>query len=560
MKTGIIYNRVSSIGQRDNGSSLNDQEKACRKYCKNNNIKVLWVFKEAFSWKQRNRPIFNEAIQNAIENNIKFFIIFDIDRFSREWYWVYSELKNYLSKNWIQLRDSKNIIWDNTLVYNNDIIDMWQYDWAYENTSQYAEVMLSTQANIEWKKVLQRTIDKEIRLEQSWYNVRAPNFWYKNKTTRTKDWRKTIQIKDHFEWDWVIEMFEKRAEWFLKDKDIIKMVNIKWAIKRKNKRLKVDTPLDVKYMQELLKNPIYCWVIKTKWTWYKAIRAMYEGLVSIDTWNKANKGKIIIVEHNDKSVEIVYKNKKDIVETIIPTIEKRKDYNNDYQYAKVLKCPTCKWVLTWNNARSKTWDIHKYYQCRWKNWTKHKNYTIQRKKVNDTLKWIFKSYKPNKEILTLFEIITEEVFINRKSELADSKIIYQNNIKKLKDKKSDIINNIDKVINFPTLLEAKNKELEDIEDQIGSFESKSENINNDINIDTFIRYSLSAIKHLDKLALQKDNPEFINLAFNIMFNERVVFENLCSPTPWNQWLYALVSQQKNPQNGDFTWNLKWQPH
>jgi hypothetical protein len=69
---------------------------------------------------------------------------------------------------------------------------------------------------------------------------------------------------------------------------------------------------------------------------------MYEGLVSIDTWNKANKGKIIIVEHNDKSVEIVYKNKKDIVETIIPTIEKRKDYNNDYQYAKVLKCPTCK--------------------------------------------------------------------------------------------------------------------------------------------------------------------------------------------------------------------------
>jgi hypothetical protein len=112
--------------------------------------------------------------------------------------------------------------------------------------------------------------------------------------------------------------------------------------------------------------------------------------------------------------------------------------------------------------------------------------------------------------------------------------MYQKKIQELKDKKLDIISNIDKVINFPTFLEAKNKELEDIEAEIGNFEAKSENINNDINIDTFMRYSLSAIKHLDKLALQKDNPELITLAFNIMFIQRIEFEKLDCRTPYTQ--------------------------
>ena len=112
MKTAVIYCRVSTTKQLNNWDSLENQEKACRDYCKINQIEVVWVFKEQFSWKKSERPIFNEAINNAINNKIDYFIILDIDRFSREWYSTYSKFKDKLSKNWIKLKDSKNIIWD----------------------------------------------------------------------------------------------------------------------------------------------------------------------------------------------------------------------------------------------------------------------------------------------------------------------------------------------------------------------------------------------------------------------------------------------------------------
>jgi hypothetical protein len=42
-------------------------------------------------------------------------------------------------------------------------------------------------------------------------------------------------------------------------------------------------------MQWLIKHPIYAGVICEKWTNNKPIKAVYDGLVDIDTWNNANR-------------------------------------------------------------------------------------------------------------------------------------------------------------------------------------------------------------------------------------------------------------------------------
>jgi DNA invertase Pin-like site-specific DNA recombinase len=47
---------------------------------------VFDVYAEAFTGKKTDRPKFNQAIQQAIENKVNYFVIFDIDRFSREGY------------------------------------------------------------------------------------------------------------------------------------------------------------------------------------------------------------------------------------------------------------------------------------------------------------------------------------------------------------------------------------------------------------------------------------------------------------------------------------------
>jgi hypothetical protein len=42
-------------------------------------------------------------------------------------------------------------------------------------------------------------------------------------------------------------------------------------------------------MQEIIVKPVYAGVISTKWTGNKAIRTPYQGLISVDIWNKANR-------------------------------------------------------------------------------------------------------------------------------------------------------------------------------------------------------------------------------------------------------------------------------
>ncbi len=311
-------------------------------------------------------------------------------------------------------------------------------------------------------------------------------------------------------------------------------------------------------MQELIKKPVYAWVKKSKWTWYEAIKTPYDWLVSIETWNKANRWKIKIIEREDWEVQIVYK-KKD-KEDINPIIDKRKDYNSDYPYTKVLKCPICWWTLTWNRAKSRNWSYHFYYQCVWKKWVKHKTYSIKKAEVNEYIEKFFASINIEDSILGLFKEISKEVYNERKSEISGDKELYIEKIKWLKKLKEKIIDNIEKLIDFPILLKAKNEELENIEKEVKDLKSKCNNIKENINLKDFQKYSINVIKHLDKLVLQKEKPDIINLAFDTVFNTRIVFEKIESQTTYKEWLLALQSNKKNSSDDEFPSGSKWQSH
>ncbi len=552
-KTAIIYCRVSTVKQLNNWESLDNQEEACRTFCERNDLQVVDVFYEAYTWKSSNRPVLNEAINNAKTNNINYFIVFDIDRFSREWYSGYTELKEKLESNNIILRDSKNIIWDSNIVIENDVVDMSQYKWNIESSSEYAEVLLSTQAKIEWKKIIQRTIPREIQLEQEWYRVRPSNYGFVNKKINTPNWKRTIQEQDFKEWKWVIEIFENRARWDLTDLEIVEELNLKWCKKRS------WLPLDVKYLQELIVKPVYAGVISTKWTWNKPIKTPYEWLVSIETWNKANRWKIKIVEIDDKEIILEYNNWKEKT-TDFPIIEKRKNYNPDYAYSKVLKCPHCEWELTANTSTSRDWTLHYYYQCRWKWWIKHKTYTVKRNESHDKIQKLFKNVKINDDILSKFDTILKEVYEERKEEINKNKWDYINQLKVLEKKEREIIDSIDSLIKFPTILEAKNKELEDIKSEKTRLEIRKNRVQKMSSLEIYKKHWKWLITHIDLLARQRENPELINLAFDTVFWWRIEYENLEKHTLFFDSFSANLSQQKNPQNEDLVENLKWQSH
>ena len=551
-KTGIVYCRVSTEKQRKDGDSLDSQEKACRAYCKNNNIQVLWVFRETYSWKSSDRVIFNEAIRNAIENKIKYFVIFDIDRFSREWYEKHSEFKSLLASGWVILKDSKNIIWDEVTVIENDIIDISWYSWNRENPSEITEMVLSTNAKMEWKKILQRTITKEIVLEQAWYHVRTSNFWFKNKSVKIPNWKWTIQVRDSVEWVFIEELFRLRANNLLSDEEIVDQINSIGYISRRWAKL------SVMQMQIYIKNPIYAGVICSKWTGYKAIRAAYEGLVSIEIWNRANKWKKTILEGVNGEIKVVHwRGESDIVE-----VKRRKKFDPNLPFRNLIKSSALEnQLISWSFSRNSQRKLFGYYHPIRKKWKLGENIKKEEfeSKVTETLSSI------------KIDWILKEIFLDR------FETIFAQNIKEVESNRANLVNNFNKVTKEIEELENKIctidssnvRILKVIENNLWELEEQRANIIRQIakfdewgftNISGFQKFCFNLLEHLDVLAIQSQNIEELEVIFKFTFRETPTYNQIVNRTPNLYPIFALQSQQKNPPVGEFLENIGWQSH
>ena len=83
----VIYLRVSSKGQEENGFSLDAQEKMCKEYAEKENLQVVKIWKGAESaWGKIERANFKEMITYVKKNSDIKHIIFDIeDRMTRNY-------------------------------------------------------------------------------------------------------------------------------------------------------------------------------------------------------------------------------------------------------------------------------------------------------------------------------------------------------------------------------------------------------------------------------------------------------------------------------------------
>ena len=343
--TWVLLCRVSTKKQEKEWNSLERQEKRWKEFAKYKWIKILKIFKETFSGKVDDRTQTEEAIQFAIKNKANYLIIPEIDRLTRSWPITYLQMKKRLEKHKIKLIDTNHIIQWSTLVYENDLVDMSQYSWNKEDSSIYAEVMMATQAEIEWRKILVRMITSEIELEQQWYQVRGAKYGFKNKKIKFPDRVKVIQVPNPPYYWWLVEMFEARAKGILSDKEIIDTLNVKWACKKSWK------PLDVQYMLNLIWNPIYAWILRTKWTWWKFIKTPYE-MLPIDLWNKANRGRFFIHKNWD---EIILEKNIDIRNKVSDNIKEEFIFRGLLKYEWRSMTP----YITKNNIYYRSWRLVK---------------------------------------------------------------------------------------------------------------------------------------------------------------------------------------------------------
>jgi hypothetical protein len=113
-----------------------------------------------------------------------------------------------------------------------------------------------------------------------------------------------------------------------------------------------------KLLREYVAKTIYAGVNIEKWTGDKPVLCKFDGLVSIELWNKANRGKWAITLNPDDPdhplVNRVAKQEK---------FAKKNVYNGEFSYRKVVTCPECRSPLLGSASRGKLGKYYPAYHC-----------------------------------------------------------------------------------------------------------------------------------------------------------------------------------------------------
>ena len=359
---GVI--RVSLISQGIRGDSPEDQKQQIELFSINRRIEIKKFFIFMDSAAKEQQPV-QEAIDYAInpKNKIKYFIIKSIDRFTRAGSSPYDHLKSQLTNSGVKLIDLYGVISDqevNTLSH----LDV-SYSWSVYSPSKKTELLEAERGKDEHRDILTRMIGSEIRYVRLGYRVRQAPFGFKNVKVETIHGKRNILVPHPEESVWIKKMFELKAEGILSDTEIIDQINLmgfktrKFYIHSKEDRSKIigfkgGVKLTGKYLYRFIEKPIYAGLICEKWTDYKPIKARFSGLVSIDMFNKANRGKYMIIEENDGFKLL---KDKDIKKAIKLSRE------NIYPYKRLVRCPICKENLYASASRGKLGKYYPAYHC-----------------------------------------------------------------------------------------------------------------------------------------------------------------------------------------------------
>lgn len=551
-KKCIIYCRVSSPQQAQEGESLDEQEKICRRIAQDRGYKIVpnnKVFREPYSGRKNFRPVLDEVLAyiKDTHSEVDYFIFRVIDRFTRGGAFAYESIKRELAKYGVALIDSYGIIQPpkNTLEH----LDI-KYDWSEYYPSSTAEMMTAEYGSAEVRNILTRLIGREIELTRQGYKTRPANDGYLNKIIEINNKKKPIQIPDPERAKYYIEMFKLRAGGQCSDKEIADKINamgFRTKIKKrwdKNHEQVIGKiggkTLSVKQLQVIIRNPNYCGVICEKWTHFQPIKADWEGLISIDTFNKANRGKVFIKEHEDSSLQIFYDYKPE------RSIRRRSKNNPLFPY-KFILCPHCKKPMLGSSPKGKSGKKFPTYHCG----RQHKYFGVKKKQFEDNIEKFIKQLKFTQGFLDSFESVIKDRYRTRQKEITKVSADVSQNIGNLKIEKQQILDSLIKTESEVVRKELETK-IEKVEKQIASAQEQRQEVEvTEYDISAFINYAKFLMEHPAKLLLDDEEPVNINqkqALFGLVFDEFPTYQEIVNGTPKLSLIFELSQANKDKKS------------
>ena len=406
-----------------------------------------------------------------------------------------------------------------------------QYKWSIYSPTKKAEILEAERANDEVRDILSRMIGAEIRYARMGYWVREAPFGYRNEKVDTQNGKRCILRPHKVESRWVIKMFELRAMGTYTDKQIVDTINGMGyktrveTLRDKHDRTKIighrgGKELTLKVLWYSLSNLAYAGINSEKWTQDKPIRCKFKGLVSIELFNQANRGKIVIT---DKDGEIT------VTKRELPAFQLSKGVHNaDYPYKKQVLCPHCEKPLYGSAARGKLGKYYAAYHCS----RNHSSYRVPKKEFDETLTNYVKTIQIAPEYI---EALTQTVLHEWEKRQAASEqddSVVDTRITELQAQAATVAKNM-AFVTSEVSIKYMEEELLKTEASINELTAqKSQQIKpKAFDMEIIMQYVGYFLKHLEYLLLQQMNPVAKAGYFGVLFEKAPTFEEIKSETP-----------------------------
>ncbi len=543
----IILCRVSTPRQTQ-GESLDTQEQIGRHIAANNNWNVVRVWREPYSARKDDRPTINEILayvrSSRKTNPVHKFIFRDIDRFTRAGAVLYRQLKETFATEGVDLVDSYGLIQPtiNTLQHLGI-----EYSWSRYSPSEMAETMKADLSKDEVRTILTRIIGTEIQLRRQGYQIANPLDGFVNQKIIVDGKKRVIQAANPERARFYVAMYELRASGRWSDPEIVAKLNAMGyrTLERQHWDkshtrvigVRGGKPLTVKQLHQSIRHTEYCGVICEKWTSHQPIRAKYPGLVSIDTFNRANRGKVYIKESVDGNLQILYNY---LPERIV------RAYRREHPLFpfKFLRCHLCGSPLKASCPRGKSGRCFPTYHCA----RGHEYWGVSKAVLEAAVAAYVERLRAVRDFAPHFEHLVFERYHERQQEAAAVAASVRRTIEDLKAEKQQAV---------AAFVEARGAVMrQELEQRIEKLEHELKGIDGpsgeeqvtEAEVRRFLDFASTTIEHPEEMLLVSENPTRQRALFGAVFEEVPTYVELKNGTPKLGLTFELSEMYKRDKS------------
>lgn len=530
-KNAVAAIRVSTSKQGTDGDSPEAQKEQIERFAQNQGIviKKFFVFLESASKEQ-------QPMQEAIDycknpkNHIELFIIKSIDRFTRGGSLSYDLLKTQLDTHKVSLVDIYGVIRSekvNTLDHLG-----FEYKWSVYSPSKKSEILEAERSKDELRDIMSRMIGAEIRYTQMGYWMRQAPFGLMSEKIDTQNGKRTILKPKPTESEFMIQMFEMRASGRYTDREIADKLNdlgfttrVKYIHSKSDPSKIVEQkggkPLNVRHLWRLVRNPIYAGVIVEKWTNNQPVKCMFDGLVSIELFNKANKGKRVLIEGQNNEVYMQDK----AAPEYLANKGKR---NPDFPYKKFILCPQCSKPLLGSAPRGKNGKYYPAYHC-----DKRGHYfRVPKPEFEENVIQYIANFQIAPDRLERLFKAVEVAWERTNTEYIVGLQALDNRVEELKQQAFVSVEKI-KVLSSETAIKYMEEDIMKTEEQIKTLNGKRAELERKkpVDIGKILARVKYFVENLDKLLLQQIDPIKRAQFFGAIFDTPPTYDEIKSRKP-----------------------------